>query len=342
MSVLLHLWDVFSAPAPAGRDLVTLLCLCFALAAVTGALLHHWLFNTLRYELVVSIGTACAYAASTSLLSALCHPLRCVLTMTLPTVCTRQGRKLVLSTSVMILVLNVFPNIMANVGAVVHILKCTAEGFSKTLLNSSEPLNQIKRDLVEQTIRVRKEDFSIVTNLRKLDHFTHVNVSEVKSRFLTLVNQIETNFSDARNLLMECKLQSNRILAAVFVALLIFEAARYLRSYLSSVQFDNEISSPAARSCRPSGQECRSALVPLAVVTLYFTAITLIVSLDYAVFYVVRLIVPWLVDFPPTSASISVSYKVSPCTDAAFGPKKVESVHRYSLVSSESSCTLFV
>ncbi|XP_034094430.1 LOW QUALITY PROTEIN: osteoclast stimulatory transmembrane protein [Gymnodraco acuticeps] len=317
-SALLHLWDVFSAPAPQGRNLLTLLVLCFSLALLTGLLMLLWLSDSLRYSSQTCLLTSSIYSVSIFLLSSLIPPLRCVLTLSLPTVCTRQGRKLLLTASVMILVLNVIPNISSNVGSVARILKCTAEGFTRTLLNSSEPLNAAKKDLVLETIKVRREDLSLVTNLRKLDLFTHVDLSAVKSRFGQIIAQIEGDFSHARNTLKHYKLLSNRVLAAMFVAALIFESARYLKSYLGSVQFDNEHVSKedeadrkgCPTSCRMSGQEFTSCFLSLLVVTLYFMAITLVVALDHVVFLIVQAALPWVLEFPPTTASISVDYKV--------------------------------
>ncbi|KAG7216023.1 hypothetical protein INR49_003545 [Caranx melampygus] len=141
---------------------------------------------------------------------------------------------------------------------------------------------------------------------------------------------MEVNFSQAGSLLKDCKLLANRVLAALLVALLILEAARYLKSYLTSVQFDNSHISrelpkkptPAdtkktakrkltPKGCKVTSEECASCFLSLVVVTLYFIAITAIVILDHVVHHIVEVIVPWLLNFPPTSAAISVSYKVN-------------------------------
>lgn len=325
MSVLVRLWDVYSVPSPAGKDILILMCLCLSLAVTTGCLLYHWLANTLKYQYESSVPTACVYSAAVFLVSFLCHPLRCVLTMTLPTVCTKQGRKLLISASIMILILNVVPNITVNVGAAARLLKCTAEGFTKTLLNSSEPFNMAKQDLVKEFIKLDWQDTSIIPNLRKLDQSTRVDVSEVKDRITKMLVLIEGKVTDARNTFKECKLLSNRILAAIFVVLLIYESSQYLKSYLMLLQFDNDYiskdlqknmahaakgDSAFSRRCNITSQECTSSLVALAVVTLYFIAIALIVLLDHVVYQVVQAILPWLLDFPPTTASISVSYTV--------------------------------
>ncbi|XP_019720768.1 osteoclast stimulatory transmembrane protein [Hippocampus comes] len=325
-SLVFYLWDVYSSAKPLGRHLWTLTALCLTLAVVTGTLLYHWLSKTLKYDHNTSAHTALVYGVAMLPTTFLCHPLRCVLTMTLPTVCTKQGRKLLISAAVMILMCNVIPNISVNVGAVLRTLKCTADGFSKTLLNSSELLNTARQDMVKEAIQVRKEDLSIVTNLRMLDHFTHVDVSEVKSRFTKMIGQVEINFSYMRKMITQYKLLSNRILAALFVALLIWESARYLKSYLTSITFDNNPISKRLRQNEAhvttrrsvpirgrfqiSSGECTPSVISLLVVTLYFTAIALIAALDHIVYHTVQVILPWLLDFPAMSASINVNYKV--------------------------------
>uniref|UniRef100_A0AAV2LZG6 Dendritic cell-specific transmembrane protein-like domain-containing protein n=1 Tax=Knipowitschia caucasica TaxID=637954 RepID=A0AAV2LZG6_KNICA len=218
-----YLWSVYCCPAPLGSDLLTLLCLCLTLSITTGSLLYNWLCRTLKYSHDASVQTASIYSAAMFVVCTLCHPLRCILTMTLPTACTKEGRKLLISASCLLLVVNVLPNISSNIGAVVFILKCTTEGFTRTLLNSSEPLNKAKNDLVEETIKVAKDDLNIVSNLRNFDQYTRIDVSEV---------------------------------------------------------------------------------------TLYFIAMASTVALDYVVFGIVEVMVPWLQDFPTTSASIDVDFKV--------------------------------
>lgn len=317
--VVLRLWAVYSSPAPSGRHVLTLLLLCCCLAATTGGLLYHWLAGTLSYSPRLSVHIACVYSALMLLASFLCHPLRCVLTMTLPVVCTKQGRKLLLSASVMVLILNVVPNMALNFGAVAQVLRCTTEGFTRSLLNSSRPLNEAKQDLVR---KMQGTNLWSNINLKKFAQLTNVDVSEVKVRFMQMIGQIEQNFSQTKELLQTGLLLANRVLAALFVALLVFESLLYLKSYLSSVRFCNGSKEllqkePAGPRCPLSSLRCgirsheRSACaVALLLVTFYFLAITLTVTLDYVVYHVVNLIIPWLINFPSTSAIFDVSFMV--------------------------------
>lgn len=326
-SVLAYVWDVYSLPAPTGKDVFTLMSLCLAFVVITGGLLYHWLANSLKYHAESSVSIACLYCALMFLVSFLCHPLRCVLTITLPTVCTKQGRKLLTTASVMVLVLNVIPNITVNVGAAAGLLKCTAEGFARTLLNSTDPLNRAKSELINVSISSEINP-ALVRTMIKFDQSNNMDLSEVKDKLTVVLGSIKEKAKEARDLFGWCKLLSNRILAGFFVALLTFESLLYLKSYLTTLHFDNSYisrdlqentddrkeredkHSAFTKRCNVKGQECSSSLVTVTLVTLHFMVITIIVVLDHVVFYVVQAILPWLLDFPATSATLSVDYKV--------------------------------
>ncbi|XP_031659341.1 osteoclast stimulatory transmembrane protein [Oncorhynchus kisutch] len=331
-TTLQYLWDVYSKPTQAAKEVLTLLSMCFIIAMVTGGLLYHWMTEILRYDSGTSSTAACIYSVAILFLSFLCHPLRCVLTMILPTLGTKQGRKLIISTSVIVLVLSIILNITVNMGVVMHVLKCTSEGFVRSLLNSSELFQEAKRDLVREAIKVKQEELNIVNRLRKFDHFTHIDVSKVQNMFVTVSKQIESDFSRANKLLEDYKLLSNRILAAIFLIYLIVESAYYLKSYVISVKFDNvyitrQLLQKASKdgiqieptnlknmvnstSCKITKQEFTKCLAPIVVVTLYFIVIIFIMVLDHIVYHLVTVSGPWLLDVPATSVSIAVKYKI--------------------------------
>ncbi|KAG7281104.1 hypothetical protein CRUP_027641, partial [Coryphaenoides rupestris] len=204
-SVLSYLWSVYSAPRVVGKRVWTLIALCSAVAMATAGLLYYWLSETLRYDPRGSLKVAGVYGAAVFLLLLLCHPLRCVATVGLLSLFTKQGRRLVVQTSFAVLLFNVVPNIAVNIGAAVHVLKCTSEAFARSLLDSSNILNIAKSDL--------------------------------------------------------------------------------------------------------------SCVMSAVAVTLYFTAMTFIVVLDHVVFQVVHVSLPWLLNIPSTSASITLSYKGQQLTD---------------------------
>ena len=308
-----------------GQDVLTLVSLCFGITVATAGLLYYWLSVSLRYDPQVSVQIACAYSAVNFLVLLLCHPLRCVATMAMLSLFTKQGRKLVISTSFVILIFNVVPNITINIGAAVHILKCTSEGFAQSLLSSSGMLNSAKHDLVRETYEAIKNNLPLKDKFIDLDNFMHIDISEVKSRFTNTSVQIESDFLHARYLVKDYKLLFNRTLAILFMFLLILQSARYLKLYLTSLPFENEYlekesfqhlpESSVGKKCsskkkRRSGER-RHGLMSMVVVTLYFTAMTFIVVLDHVVFHIVDRSVPWILELPSTPASIQLDLKVT-------------------------------
>ena len=307
------------------KDLLVLGSLCSGIAVVTAGLLYHWLSATLSYSPRGCAAAAAAYGAAVFLLLFLCHPVRCVGTMALLSLCTKHGRKLIVSASFVVLLFNVVPNIAVNVSATVHTLRCTSEGFARSLLNSSALLNAAKADLVDGFGEMLKADLVMVDNLQKLNHFMHIDTSEVRSQFINASADIEREFRKTNDQVRKYKLLFNRILAALVTVLLIAQSARYLKSYLTSLPFENDYLSgeavallpdslPALRTCvgrkHRIRRECQSCLLSLAAVTLYFTAMSFVVVLDHIVYRVIDVSVPWLLDIPTTEASLTVVLKV--------------------------------
>ncbi|KAK0151409.1 Osteoclast stimulatory transmembrane protein [Merluccius polli] len=320
-SGLAYLWRVYSAPSAVRKDVLVLGALCSGIAVATAGLLYHWLSATLSYGPRGCAAAAGAYGAAVFLLLFLCHPVRCVGTMALLSLCTKRGRKLIVSASFVVLLFNVVPNIALNVGATVRTLRCTSEGFAGSLLNSSALLNAAKADLVDGFGEMMKTDSVMVEKLQKLKNFMHIDTSEVRNRFTNMSAQIETDFRQTNDLVRKYKLLFNRILAALVSVLLIAQSARYLKSYLTSLPFENDHlsaeavtllpDSPALRTKHRISRECQSCLLSLAAVTLYFTAMTFVVVLDHIVYRVIDVSVPWLLDIPTTEASLTVALKTS-------------------------------
>ncbi|XP_036388788.1 osteoclast stimulatory transmembrane protein [Megalops cyprinoides] len=329
-TALVDLWSAYSKPTPeACKEVLTLLLLCFVIAVVTGGILFNWMSQMLRYDHLTATTVAGLSAVAAFLLLSLVHPFRCVFTMILATLGTKQGHKLILSTCLMLLALNVIPNIAANVGVVAHVLKCTAGGLAQSLINSSELMNRAKGELVKEASQT---NLDVTSTLRDFDHYTYINVSGVKQRFVVVSHHIERDFSHAKSVLEATKLVANRLLAAFFVVYLFVESACYLKGYLTNVKFDNVyITGQLLHMTRENGiqilpgntknivystsykiskQEFYRCLLQIVFISLYLVAAVFVVALDYIVYNVVRTSQAWLLDIPSTSISISILYKV--------------------------------
>lgn len=326
------LWLCYSSPTPqAASHLLALLVLCLSLAAVTSSLLFYWLINLLRYNIQTALVAVGIYATAVFILSALIHPFRCAFTLIFPTLFTQQGRKLLLSTSVMIVVLYVLPNMAANIATLTHVVKCTSEKLSQSLLSSSELINTIKENMV--TTAKEKVDHNLVQTLRDFDHTTNINVSEVKGRLHFLSQRVKEDFSEIKSEVQCLKLLFSRVFAAVFVLYLFVESVMYIRSYLTSVRFDNTYLTSGLRkkavekglvveskdvkngvkstSFRITKRELFRCLAPALVITLYLLMTVFLIVLDHFLYSFVKLGGSLISNMPSTNISINVNLKVT-------------------------------
>ncbi|XP_026101042.1 osteoclast stimulatory transmembrane protein-like [Carassius auratus] len=331
MSRMEALWLCYSSPTPqSASHLLALLLLCLSLAAVTASLLFHWLINLLKYDIQTALIAVGIYAIAVFILSSLIHPFRCAFTLIFPTLFTRQGCKLILSTSMMIIVLYVLPNMAANIATLTNVVKCTSEKLSQSLLSSSELINSIKDNMVR---RAEESAYgSLLQTLHDFDHSTHINVSEVKRRLHLLSQRVQEDFSEVDHQVQDLKLLFSRIFAAVFVLYLFTESVMYLRSYLTSVRFDNTYITGGLRrkgaeqgivveakdvkngvnstSFRITQKELFKCLAPAVVITLYLLMTIFLIVLDHFLYYLVKLCGAWISNMPPTNIGINVDFKV--------------------------------
>lgn len=250
-----------------------------------------------------------------------------------PTLGTQQGRKLVLSLCVVIVLIYVLPNIGTNIVELAHLMKCTSENVAHSVLNLSEFCNIIKRELVSKVKNIK--DLSIghvVEQLTSFNHQTDIDVTGLKENLKNLSKHVGQDFSKAIHQLDELKLLLSRILAAGLVIYLFMDSSIYLKSYLTSVRFDNvyitgllkknaeskgiKVNAKDVKngvnvtSFRLSKKELLKCLLPILMITLYLLMTIMLLVLDYIVHYAVVTGGPWLLDIPPTDISMNIHFKV--------------------------------
>ncbi|KAL7884808.1 hypothetical protein AOLI_G00075780 [Acnodon oligacanthus] len=326
-------WFSYSTPTPqSARQIFTLLLMCLALSVSTAALLFHWLSDLLKYDPLTAGISAGIYATAVLIFSFLIHPFRCAFTLMFPTMGTRQGRKLILSMCAMIVILYILPNIAANIATITHLVKCTTENLARSLLSSAALSNRIKSDIVGKIQTIKSNEFHFVEKLTNFNHSTDIKVSELRESLNNLSKHVEEDFSKAKQQLEEWKLLSSRILAAVFVVYLFMDSTIYLKSYLTSVRFDNVYITGLLRqtanhrgiqveakdvkngvnstSFRMTKRELIRCLIPILQITLYLFMTVMLIMLDHIVLYLVATGESWLLDIPSTDISIQVNFTV--------------------------------
>lgn len=329
------LWTSYSVPTPQSvKQVFTLLLLCLVISISTSALLFHWLNGVLRYQPQAAGIATGIYTVAILVLSFLIHPFRCAFTLMFPTLGTQQGRKLVLSLCVMIVLIYVLPNIGMNIVALTRLMKCTSENVAHSILNSSALSNTIKNDLVSKVQTIQNSGMgNFVEQLNSFNHRTNIDVTGLRENLKNLSKHVGQDFSKAIHQLDELKLLSSRILAAGLVIYLFMDSSIYLKSYLTSVRFDNVYITGLLKkiadnrgiqveakdvnngvnvtSFRMSKRELLNCLLPILMITLYLVMTIMVLVLDQIVYYAVETGGPWLLDIPPTDISMYIHFKVS-------------------------------
>uniref|UniRef100_H3BAX4 Dendritic cell-specific transmembrane protein-like domain-containing protein n=1 Tax=Latimeria chalumnae TaxID=7897 RepID=H3BAX4_LATCH len=334
---LLDAWSAYSKPTPEShRQLAVLLFLCLLFAMFTGCLLYNWMLSPLQYTFQLSLLTAIINSILFFLLLVLVHPVRCMLTIIIPTLGTKQGRRLLLSTCFMIVAFNIIPNIVENVKTINVILKCSSQISSEGIVNSTILLKEATTDLGCEINTVLKTigDFSPRRSLTNLDVVADINVSASRKILLLASQKIKNDFSAVEMIIKENILLANRVIAGFFFFYLLGESLWYLKNYLSNLKYDNiyitknledlaqknntvDILSSCSRKIiksmglKMSHQEVLGCLFRMLLISIYLFLTLIIIATDHILFYVIRTIADWVFDFPTVPMDVTVNYNVS-------------------------------
>lgn len=318
-------WVAFSQPVPANSgQLLTQLLLCGLLAITAAGLTHHWLVSSLLYPLGSSavVATVCGLLVFLGL--GLVPPARCLFALSMPTLGTEQGRRLLLSWTTATLAVTVVPNVLANIGVAGQVLRCVTEGSLESLLNTTHQLDTASR--------ARSPTNQV--GGRGLTLQAQGNGSVFQLHMLRITQQIREDFSALESQARTVVLVTQQVITGLLMLGLLVDSAWYLYRYLTDLQFDNIyatqqlvqrlkearathlLASPPAwllrAACpRLSQGELLRCLLRLGLLTLLLMATALTMVTDHVVFILAQAAVDWAQKLPAVPITLAVKYDVS-------------------------------
>ncbi|CAM9568490.1 unnamed protein product [Bubo scandiacus] len=326
------LWSIYSKPVPAdGRELWTLFLQCSCITTVIGGLFYNWMFASLEYSWHVAVAMAVSFSLLLLLTLFLVHPARCVFSMIMPTLGTKQGRKLLLSTCIMIVVANIIPNIISNIKTILQIIKCISKNSSESLLNSTALLETASwefGDAIQETAhsidiyRPMNGHFqvSFLKNSSLIYQQMHLASEKIGRDFLI----VEVWVKDSVRV-------GNKLFAGFSMFYLCFESTWYLKNYLTNLRFDNfyitkkleclAVDRKAAHLLvgssknliRPTGlklsrEEVMLCLVQAMLLTVALMLMLVVVTMDHFAFGVADTAVRKAAQFSMVPVALSIKY----------------------------------
>ncbi|XP_014722454.2 osteoclast stimulatory transmembrane protein [Equus asinus] len=314
-------WVAFSRPVPASHgQLLTQLLLCGSLATAAAGLAHHWLVSSLLYPLGSSALVAIVCGLVVFLGLGLVTPVRCLFALSVPTLGTEQGRRLLLSWSAATLAVAVVPNVLANMGAAGQVLRCVTEGSLESLLNTTHQLHEASGALGPTSQGLTLQALG--------------NGSAFRLHMLRVTQQVLEDFSGLESLARAAVLGTQRVVTGLLMLGLLVDSTWYLHRYLTDLRFDNIyatrqlaqqlaearathlLASPPAwllRAARPrlSPRELLSCLLRLGLLALLLVATAVTVATDHVVFLLAQAAVDWAQKLPAVPVTLTVKYEAA-------------------------------
>ncbi|XP_006881806.1 PREDICTED: osteoclast stimulatory transmembrane protein [Elephantulus edwardii] len=325
LALLQATWNHFSQPVPASRgQLLTQFLLCGVLAAAAAGLIHHWLVSSLHCPPGPSAMAAAACGLLVALGLGLVAPVRCLFALSVPTVGTEQGRRLLLSYSTVTLATTAVPNVLSNVRAAGRVLRCVTEGSLENLLNTTRQLEEASRVL----------DSAHQAGARRLTLETQGSGSAFRLHMLRVTKQVLEDFSDLEARARATALGAQRVVTGLLVLGLLVESAWYLHRYLTDLHFDNVyvtrqlagqlaeaqathlVASPPAwllHTTRPrlSPEELLHCLLRLGLLALLLVVTATTVATDHVAFLLAQAAVDWAQKLSSVPIKLTIKYDSS-------------------------------
>ncbi|KAJ7332001.1 hypothetical protein JRQ81_014181 [Phrynocephalus forsythii] len=363
-------WMAYSTPVPSNyRQLFSLFLMCCGIAGSVGGLFYCWMFSSLQYSSKFSAATSLITGLTVLLILFLVHPARCVFTITGPTLGTRQGRRLLVSACFMIVAVNIIPNIMGNIQAILQVIKCLCQDSSESLLVSTFLLSNASRDFSHSLKKVMDElPDKLGTPKDSHVHFkTNNNTFFLHQKMANASQGIREDFMQTEVLVQEVILLANRVSAGFFLCCLIFESAWYLKNYLTDLQFDNVYitqkledllqerrathllgHSPGklikSTGLRLTREELMTCLTHIFLLTLVLMLILITIATDYVAFHFAQAAVTEVTLFPVVSISFQIKYdvklKILQLLDYVFNNHLFEKSYHHNLTFFSGHCPM--
>ncbi|XP_066574026.1 osteoclast stimulatory transmembrane protein [Amia ocellicauda] len=307
------MWDVYSKPTPSNLKEVLVLffiCLCFALTA--GGLLYSWMIFKLHYEELPSRIVAGCVCFSIVLLIFLVHPVRCMFTIMIPTLGTKQGLKIIISAALVFSITRCAAHVALNMDMIADIVKCSTLQPIEKILNSTTLVNSALDNIVNVLNRVP----AIIKKEKHLNLAQNLDVSQLTRTLVELSTNVRRDFSVMENFLWKVSSVVDKIIGAIFILYLVGGSAWYLASYLTDLKFDNiyisqsllELAKARGQTDIPSydkiklvrttgwkmtRQEMKRTLWGIMMLVPYVLISVMLIGMDYFIYFVLEETLSW-------------------------------------------------
>ncbi|XP_035280491.1 osteoclast stimulatory transmembrane protein-like isoform X1 [Anguilla anguilla] len=364
--VALHFtWDVYCKLTPCNfKEMVGLFFLCIAIAVSTAGLLYTWMSFTLKYDPYSSLIVAVVWGSIQVLVLYLVHPFRCACTIIIPSLGTKQGRKILLSVALTMSVTSSIPNMASNVSSVVHMIQCSSKVTVQNIVNSTSMMTSTLSDMKGffQTIPDLKQTSSI------LDLQERANITELQNKLRNASTEFNTKISSIQKVMNVFSIVAQTVIAVVFVFHLLGGSVVYVLRYVTEPKYDNiylthrlmELLKAEGVTSIPihykrkfvkstgwkmTRREIERGLFSFIKIILYGLISAVIIGLDHFVFFVLTNLLEWAHKVPEIHTSITVKIKVY--LDGIFGnaasffgkrPKTMDKTYSYAFPVLPSNC----